>query len=70
MSYQKLFELKFKKGYSTNALIKRFPREATKIREIALLQLPNTLLKETIAETGLLEKILLLKKKFLQGAVV
>ena len=64
MSYQKIFDLKFKKGYSTQTLIKRFPKEASKIREIALLQIPIPLLKETLSEAGLLEKVLSLKKKF------
>lgn len=64
MSYQKIFELKFKKGYSTQTLMKRFPKEASKIREIALLQIPTPLLKEAVFEGELLEKVLALKKKF------
>ena len=65
MTYEKIFELKFKKGYSTNELIQRFPEEADKVREIALLHLPTTLLKKTVSEARLLEKILDLKRKFL-----
>ena len=65
MTYQKLFELKFKKGYSTNELIEKFPEEAGKVREIALLQIPTPLLRRTLAEDGLLERILDLKQKFL-----
>ena len=65
MTYEKIFKLKFKKGYSTNELIQRFPEEADKVREIALLHLPTPLLKKTVSEAGLLEKILDLKRKFL-----
>ena len=65
MTYQKLFELKFKKGYTTNALIEKFPQEADKVREIALLHVPTPLLKRTVFERELLDKILNLKRKFL-----
>jgi len=64
MTYEELFELKFKKGYSTHELIERFPREADKVREIALLQIPTPVLKKTLGEVSLLEKILNLKRKF------
>ena len=66
MTYQKIFDLKFKQGYSTNELVELFPEEAEKVREIALLQVPTPLLKKTVPETGLLEKILSLKRKFLR----
>ena len=65
MTYKKIFELKFKKGYSTNELIEKFPEQADKVREIALLHLPIPLLKKTVSEDGLLERVLNLKRKFL-----
>jgi len=65
VTYQKIFRLKFKEGRSTSELMKRFPQEAHKVREIALLQLPTHLLKKMLPEEGLLEKILSLKRKFL-----
>ena len=64
VTYEKLFNLKFKKGYSTNELIEKFPEEAGKVREIALLEIPTSVLKRTLAEDGLLERILSLKQKF------
>ena len=64
MTYKKIFELKFKKGYSTNELIEKFPEQADKVREIALLHLPTPLLKKTVSEDGLLERVLNLKRKF------
>jgi hypothetical protein len=64
MTYERIFDLKFKQGYSTTELIQRFPKEADKVREIALLQIPTPLLKKTVPEIALLEKILSLKRKF------
>ena len=64
MTYEKLFDLKFKKGYTTNDLIEKFPKEAEKVREIALLQIPTPLLKKTLCEPDLLERILTLKRRF------
>ncbi len=64
MTYEKLFKLKFEKGYSTNELIEKFPDQADKVREIALLQIPTSILKRTVAEEGVLERILGLKRKF------
>lgn len=65
MTYEKLFKLKFEKGYSTNELIEKFPGAADKVREIALLQIPTSVLKRTVAEESLLERLLNLKRKFL-----
>lgn len=67
MTYKRIFELKFKKGLSTNELIERFPGEADKVREIALLHLPTPILKKTLSEEVLLKKILDLKRKFFGG---
>ena len=64
MTYERIFKLKFEEGYSTNELIEKFPEEANKVREIALLQIPVSILKRTLAEEGLLERILNLKRKF------
>ena len=67
MTYEKIFELKFKKGYSTNELIQKYPEVAHKVREIALLHLPTPLLKKTVSEDWLLARVLNLKRKFLGG---
>ena len=65
MTYERLFHLKFKEGYTTNDLVEKFPKEADKVREIALLQIPTSVLKKTLSEPYLLEKILILKRRFL-----
>lgn len=65
MTYEKLFRLKFKKGYTTSDLIEKFPSQAAKVREIALLQIPTSVLRKTLSEPDILEKILNLKRRFL-----
>jgi len=65
MTYEKLFRLKFKKGYTTNDLMEKFPSQAAKVREIALLQIPTAVLRKTLSEPDILEKILNLKRRFL-----
>ncbi len=65
MTYEKLFDLKFKKGYTTTALMEKFPQEADKVSAIALLHVSTPVLKRTVFERGLLERILSLKRKFL-----
>jgi hypothetical protein len=69
MTYEKIFDLKFRKGYSTTELIQQFPGEADKVREIALLEIPDSLLRKTVREGELLEKILSLKRRFLREPV-
>ena len=66
MTYEKLFHLKFKKGFTTNDLMEKYPKEVAKVREIALLQIPTSVLKKTLSEPDLLEKILNLKRRFLR----
>jgi len=65
MTYEKIYDLKFRKGFSTTELMERFPDEADKVREIALLEIPDALLKKTVPQGALREKILSLKRRFL-----
>lgn len=65
MTYRKLIELKFKKGYSTLELIRRFPKEAKKVTEVALLQVPRPLLKKMTSEGVVPWELLNLKRKIL-----
>jgi hypothetical protein len=46
--------------------MRRFPEEANKVKEIALLHLPLRVLKKVGLATTLVEKIAGLKKKFLR----
>ncbi len=69
MTYREIFDLKFKGGYSTQELLRLYPKEAAKVREVALLEIPTDLLKETVSEGKILEKILFLKRRLGQPAV-
>ena len=64
MTYQRLFYLKYKKGISTCELIERFPQEAYRVSEVALLDVPDATLKEIIREEKALSRLMRLKKKY------
>ncbi len=68
MTYRELFELKFKKGYSTSQLLHRYPQEVGKVTEIALLELSTAELRRMLPEEERLERILLMKRRFLGAA--
>ncbi|HNX69170.1 MAG TPA: hypothetical protein PLL75_02235 [Candidatus Omnitrophota bacterium] len=63
-AYEKLIELKYKKGVPTFRLIKQFPRLKKKIHEVALIGLRETTLKKTVRDRGELKRFLRLKKKY------
>ena len=62
MTYQKIFNLKFKKEMPTHELGKRYPKEREKISRIALLELPNPLLRELIKRKQEFQKLVSLKR--------
>jgi len=64
MTYEKLFDLKFKKGLSTYELIRKFPESVTQVSEIALLEVPKETLQEIIKEEKDFNRIMRLKQMF------
>ncbi|MBI4372993.1 MAG: hypothetical protein HY585_04630 [Candidatus Omnitrophica bacterium] len=64
MTYQRIFELKFKKEIPTYELGKRFPKELRKISRVALLELPLRLLKSVIKREREFEELVALKRWF------
>jgi hypothetical protein len=66
MTYQKLFHLKYRKRVSTYELVRRFPKEVRRIIDVALLEVPETTLKEVLPEKKAFERLMELKKKFLK----
>ena len=62
MTYQRIFNLKFKKEVPTCELRKRYPREQKKISRVALLELPNPLLRELVKQEGEFQKLVSLKQ--------
>lgn len=63
MTHQDIFYLKFCKGLSTYELMQRFPDAIDRVSEVALMDIPESILKEVIQEEEKLSQILKLKKK-------
>ncbi len=68
MTYQELFDLKFKKGLSTYESVRRYPEEIERVNEVALLDVPEATLREIIREEKILTRLMRLKRKFLRQA--
>lgn len=68
MTYQRIFDLKFKGEVPTHELEKRFPRERKKITRIALLHLPLSQLRELVKQEKEFQRLVALKKKFIKQA--
>ena len=62
MTYQKIFDLKFRREVPTYELGKRFPKELRKISRIALLELPKSILRELIKQEKEFRKLMALKQ--------
>lgn len=62
--YEKLFDLKYRQGISTYELAHRFPEHIDRVNEVALLDIPESTLKEVIPEKRILERLINLKKQF------
>jgi aspartate/glutamate racemase len=61
--YQKLFDLKYKKGIPTCELAHRFPEHVERVHEVALLDIPENTLREVVQEKKLFERLVSLKKQ-------
>ena len=66
IDYRTLFDLKFKKGISTYELVRKFPEEIGRVSEVALLDVPEAILREILKEEKLYDRLMRLKKKFLK----
>lgn len=64
MTYERLFYLKYKKGLTTYELIRRFPEDAERVSEVALLDVPEPTLRKILWEKKAYERLMLLKKRF------
>lgn len=64
MTYAELFQLKFKKGLSTYELVRRYPDQIERVTEVALLDVPETVLREIISEEARLLRLIRLKRRF------
>ena len=64
MTYERIFDLKFKWDVPTYKLGKRFPKERRKISRIALLELPLSELRELIKQESEFQRLATLKEWF------
>ena len=65
MTYRELFDLKFKKGLSTYELVQRYPEDIARVSEVALLDVPEEILKSILQNQKDLERLMRLKRQFL-----
>lgn len=65
MTYREIFDLKYNKGLSTYELVRRFPHEIERVSEVALLDIPESTLKDVLPEQKVLKRVKDLRKKFL-----
>jgi len=68
MTYERIFDLKFRNAIPTYELGKRFPKERKKISCIALLDLPVSILKKLIKRENDLGKLLTLRRELFRKA--
>lgn len=66
--YEKLVDLKYRKGVPTYELAHLFPEYIDRVNEVALLDIPENTLKELVPEKRLLERLISLKKQFQRSA--
>lgn len=66
MNYQTLVDLKFGQGISTYELVRKFPEEISRVSEVALLDIPEGILREILKEEKLYARVMRLKRKFLR----
>lgn len=64
--YEELIDLKYRKGVTTYELLRRFPGQIERVSEVALLQVPDEILREIVREKETLERLLGLKQEFLE----
>lgn len=66
MTYEKLFDLKYRQGVSTYDLIQQYPSSAEQVSKVALLEVPMATLKAVVLHQEELMHLLHLKKRLLR----
>ncbi len=61
--YEKLLDLKYRKGISTCDLLHRFPNQIERVNEVALLDISRKDLREMIPEKDILDRLMSLKRR-------
>lgn len=63
MTYRELFHLKFHEGVTTEELRRRYPDKIHKVTEVALLDVPEEILREVVFEEEVLRRLMRLKRR-------
>ena len=63
MTYKRIVYLKFRKKVPTQELLKRYP-DSRRVQEIAMLDIPDDLLKKIVAEEKAFNRLMRLKRRF------
>ncbi|MFA7000762.1 MAG: hypothetical protein WC352_01265 [Candidatus Omnitrophota bacterium] len=64
MDYEKIFYLKYRKRLSTYELLQRFPEALQQVADVALMEVPETTLREIMEEEGEYLRLKRLKQRF------
>ena len=62
--FEELVDLKYRKGVATYELLRRFPGQVERVSEVALLHIPEEILKKVVREKDTLERLIHLKQQF------
>jgi len=65
MTYEKLYDLKYRRKMSTYELVSKYPKDIRRVSELALMEVPDKTLKEVLEERKTLERVMKLKRRFL-----
>ena len=63
MTYERIAYLKFRKKVPTQELLRRYP-DSRRVQEIAMLDIPDDLLKKIVAEEKEFNRLMRLKERF------
>ena len=66
--YKKLIDLKYHQGVSTYELAHLFPNQFERVKEVALLDIPEGTLREVVREKEIFRRLMQLKKQFMPNS--
>lgn len=64
MTYKRLFYLKYKMGLTTYDLVRQYPAEIGRVSEVALMEVPEGILREILHEEETFQRLMRLKKRY------
>jgi hypothetical protein len=66
MTYKRLFYLKYKMGLTTYDLVRQYPAEIDRVSEVALVEVPEAILREILQEDETFQRLMRLKKRYMK----